>query len=425
MKKANKIILFLLCFSLLFCGSGITLLALSETSVTNNFSTGVVDIELEEFEIQNGEEIPYINNKEVLPGTEISKIPRVENMGNDCYIRVKLTFKDITELDDSNLFGITEDWVKIGEYYYYKNILKTHDKVDVFQGLSIPEGFSELNAGQKFELTIDVDAIQSKNFTPDFNSSEPWGSVEILLCEKEGTYNVSSFKQSDNQKLEIVYEGDTSKLVTNKEDFFTNFPVMLPGDTYNESIQIVNTDNRDINLYFRTEILEDEDILNKIQLKITTTIDGETKTVYEGSLNSNLDNQLLGIIKKNGSDTFDFSITVPPELNNNYSLLEGKIKWIFSTELIEEPKNPNNPENSSNSNNPQNPQKPTTPSKPEGSKGSEVTNTSNSSTTPNEITDGTASKVKTADTQKIGLFLIGIGISMFGVVLYLKKRENE
>lgn len=402
MKKSNKIILFLLCFSLLFCSSGITLLALSETSVINNFTTGVVDIKLEEFEIQDEKEIPYVDNKQVLPGTQISKIPRVENLGNDCYIRVKLTFKDITELDDSNLFGITDDWVKIDGYYYYKNILKTHDKVDVFKGLSIPEDFSELNAGQKFELTVDVDAIQSKNFTPDFNSSQPWGSVEILLCEKEGTYNISSFKQSDNQKLEIVYEGDSSKLITNKDDFFTNFPVILPGDTYNESIKISNTDNRDINLYFRTEILEDKDILNKIQLKITTTINGETKTIYEGSLNSNIENQLLGIIKKNGTNTFDFTISVPPELNNKYSLLEGKVKWIFSTEPIKENGNTVKVE------------------EPKVS----TSNKKIENTTPNKLTDGTASKVKTADTQKIGLFLIGIGISMFGVVLYLKKKWN-
>ena len=65
----------LLCLSLLFCGSGTTLLALSKTSVVNHFTTGVVDIELEEYEIQDGQEVPYENPKEVMPGTHDFKNP--------------------------------------------------------------------------------------------------------------------------------------------------------------------------------------------------------------------------------------------------------------------------------------------------------------------------------------------------------------
>lgn len=379
MKKTKKLIIFLLCLSFLFCSTGVTILAMPKVSVDNHFTTGIVDIELEEYEIKEGKEIPYENNKQVLPGKTISKIPRIENDGNDCWIRVKPTFKNIEHLDDSNIFGISDEWVKVNDYYYYKNILKTDETVDFFQGLKIPTDFPQELEDSSFQVVIDVDAIQSKNFNPDFNSSNPWGDVEILLCNKDKNYNVSSFKKSDNLKFEVEYQGSSGELVKNKEDFFLNFPVLMPGDEYSDKISLKNTSNNDIKLYFDSDILENKDILEKIQLKIETDINGKQETIYQGALNSDINNKLLGEIKANTEDEFKFTITVPPELNNDYTLLDGKVRWIFSTELIEKPNK----------------------------------------------TDGNANPVKTDDTQFLGLFFILLGFSSFSMVLYIKKKEGK
>lgn len=387
MKKTQKLIIFLLCLSFLFCSTGVTILAMPKVSVDNHFTTGIVDIELEEYEIKEGKEIPYENNKQVLPGKTISKIPRIENDGNDCWIRVKPTFKNIEHLNDSNIFGISDEWVKANDYYYYKNILKTDESVDFFQGLKIPTDFPQELENSNFQVIIDVDAIQSKNFSPDFNSSNPWGDVEILLCNKDKNYNVSSFKKSDNLKFEVQYQGNTKELIKNKDDFFLNFPVLMPGDEYSDTISLKNTSNNPIKLYFDSEILENKDILEKIQLKIETEINGKQETVYQGALNSNINNKLLGEIKSNTEDIFKFTITVPPELNNDYTLLDGKVRWIFSTEEIE------NKTEKPNEN--------------------------------NEKTDANAKPVKTDDSQFLGLFFILLGFSSFGMVLYIKKKEGK
>ena len=65
--KKKRLVIFLASLSILMCGSG-TILAMTETSVTNTLSTGIVDIELEEYRIQDGEEERYEDVKDILPG---------------------------------------------------------------------------------------------------------------------------------------------------------------------------------------------------------------------------------------------------------------------------------------------------------------------------------------------------------------------
>ena len=88
------------CMSCVLLGSGTYVYARPETSVTNHFSTGVVDINLDEYELTaNGGEEPFRDytgkkgeNPLIMPGDDISKIPRITNDGNDCYVRAKLEF---------------------------------------------------------------------------------------------------------------------------------------------------------------------------------------------------------------------------------------------------------------------------------------------------------------------------------------------
>ena len=224
-------------------------------------------------------------------------------------------------------------------YYYYTNIVKNNEEVDFFKGLIIPNDFVQEAEGSEFSLKVDVDAIQSKNFNPDFNAKEPWGAIEILECEKEGEYDISTFKTIDNQSLEIIYQ-NTKELITNEDDFFTNFPVLLPGDIYSDSVTINNnSSSNDIDLYFRTETVDDSELLEKITLKITKVINEKEEVIYEGPLKANSlnENLLLGKINKTTKNCkFNFTISVPTELNNQYTILSSKVKWIFSTTPYEE-----------------------------------------------------------------------------------------
>ena len=61
-------------------------------------------------------EILYQNQKMVLPGDRISKIPRITNRSEPCWVRVKITYADNLEnrkgLNDTNLTGMPKYWVK-------------------------------------------------------------------------------------------------------------------------------------------------------------------------------------------------------------------------------------------------------------------------------------------------------------------------
>ena len=80
----------------------------------------------------------YQYPKIILPGDEISKIPRITNRSEPCWVRVRITYTDDLEgekgMDDSNLSGMSERWVKKGEYFYYTRKLKQSESADVFTG---------------------------------------------------------------------------------------------------------------------------------------------------------------------------------------------------------------------------------------------------------------------------------------------------
>ena len=329
----------LVCLGLILGISGSSIYAFTEVSVVNNFSTGIVDIELDEYTIEDGKEKKWENIiKDVLPGDDIYKIPRISNHGNDCYVRAYVHFVD-TPLDVTCLKGMSDNWILAEDgYFYYKEILETGKSVDLFQGIKIPVDLTESAAESLFTIKVDVDAIQSNNFDPDYDSSNPWGEVQILECEKEGMYDINTFKKPDNKKFSITYEGDSNKLIKNEDDFFMNFPVLLPGDTYTDTLLFTNDSNRKVNLYFRTASPEGTDLLNKVTLKITKQIGDNKEVIYDGDLRATklYENMLLAVIDKGKSGSLTYEIHVPEELQNPYSIMEDYVMWVFATDPIAE-----------------------------------------------------------------------------------------
>ena len=322
--------------AVLMCGGAAY--AMTSIDVTNHFETGIVDINLKEYQKNGSTEEIWKDNPLIMPGDEVSKIPRIHNDGNDCYVRTKITFRGTQEVNEEDLFGISDTWIKADDgYYYYTKILPHGEEIDFFQGIKIPEDLSKKEEGKKLYVDIQADAIQSRNFKPRFDTATPWGDVEILKCEKEGRYNINSLKQSDTKLFQISYQGDSKKLIKNNEDFFANFPYMMPGDSYSDSVDLKNNGEETIKLYFQSENLDDSELLEKILLKITTTIQGEEKVLYDGNLKAtDLSKSIvLGEMPKESTGKFTFEIKVPPELNNKYTIQNSCVKWIFSTEPIQ------------------------------------------------------------------------------------------
>ena len=315
------------------------------TEIKNHFETGVVDIRFTEYQIKNGKEEAFEDNPVVLPGDEISKIPRISNHGSDCYVRARIDIRPDGDMPAEAIDGVTfsgmeDKWMKADDgYYYYTESLVSEESVDLFQSVLIPADLPQSETeGGTFHVNIKVDAVQSKNFTPEFASAAPWGNIEILRYEQNGQYDVSTFKVSDKQSFTITYLGGVDQMVKNSDDFFVNIPYLMPGDSYSDTVEIKNDGNNAVKLYFRSGKLDESELPEKIKLKITTDIAGKQEIFYEGVLSASdlTEDKILGEIPKNASGTFAFQIEVPAELNNQYALASSAVQWVFSTEPIPE-----------------------------------------------------------------------------------------
>lgn len=414
MKRKNATALLLTGTLLLGCGAGAYASFVDSVAVDNHISMGLVDIDLSEYEKDiNGNTVIYTNDKTVVPGENISKIPRITNKGENCYIRAKITYDGAsTELEgfsDNDISGISDDWIKIGDYYYYKKVLEKKESIDFFTNVTIPASWTEAHSEQNLGLTIQTDAIQAVNFKPDYSAMSPWGNqtIELAMAEENGEVT----ETQKNEKLSVEFNGKAHKLIAAPKDFFSNFGKAMPGDVLSDSVNLSNTTGKTAELFFRTDLKKQTadqlDLLEKLQL----TISMNGKELYSGNMRADSLNSYisLGKYKKGEAGKLDFTVSVPKELGNAYALKDADVRWIF-TVREQEDKNSSNKNNKSG-NNPGD-------SSYEGSEGgSAVEHGSSSSTTP----------VKTGDDTPILPLALAFGVSGIAVtgVVFKKKRTKK
>ena len=84
----------------------------------NVLTTDSVDIDLKEYlvDTSHNENLYNGENITVYPGSEISIIPKIINLGSRCYVRAKFDFKvdkDLIEDSNNHIFDISNNWEKI------------------------------------------------------------------------------------------------------------------------------------------------------------------------------------------------------------------------------------------------------------------------------------------------------------------------
>ena len=273
----------------------------STVSVVNNLSMDTVDISLSEYSIDDGREVPYQNKYDDLaPGAVISKIPRITNLGADCYVRAKVelattpaegkTNYQVLTMDDISGMDTSKWTYKEDGYYYYNSILSVSDKADLFNSVTIPSSWEKPNENCKCQIDITVEAVQSEHFTPAMDTSNPWGNTEIQECKR--TRDFRNLSNGANNQFVMSYSDGTKDLIVNNKDLFSNFASMVPGDASSDTLDIENRGNSDIELFFSTgyfndyELPEDAELLKQIGLKIDVVSSEGRKNVYTGDLMS-------------------------------------------------------------------------------------------------------------------------------------------
>lgn len=303
----------------------------SQTEVTNNVSMGDISISLQEYELDvNGREIPYQNDKQILPGQTIDKIVRISNKANEAWIRAKLEYDTLADgfcgMDDSMVTLSDSFWIRRGDYYYCTVPVERGDSVDFIDKVRIPPEWDGNYAGKSFQVIVTAEAVQTDNFKPDFSSSDPWFGTLIETCVHTGYEH----KAESMDNFSIVFEGGAEGMVRVGDDFFHNFGSLMPGDTLSDHVQIKNNYNRNVRIYFRTETVADDELLNALELEIKNGDD----VIYSGTLDGEVEEDIELACLSNGMEgMLTYNLYVPEWLDNSYALAKTKTKWIFTAVL--------------------------------------------------------------------------------------------
>ena len=291
--------------------------------------TDVVDIKIQNYKLEdNNKETEYGSEiKKVMPGDKISIIPKVFNLGMDCYLRVKVNYidGDIDFID--YVAGFSDKFTKYGEYYYYNTTLKSKETVKIFDTIEIPEDAEFHTRDGRIKLEIIAEAIQERNFQPDYTLADPWKNVKPSKSVNS-TYEING----ENSKVVINYEDNTDKDISVSNNFFERARKIVPGDSFTDSIKIKNTNKEKTKYYlkFNTDRndIKEINLLSQIQLIITKK---NGQVVYNGKLLSE-DKILLGEYKLGEIDELYFKVSVPEELDNQFENLNPRLLLVFSAE---------------------------------------------------------------------------------------------
>ena len=282
----------------------------------SGLSTSAVDLEIKEFNQYNQ---PFDQDGTmVMPGEKIILIPRINNLGIDCNLRVKIdyTINNETFLVEDYIEGNYSSWTKNGDYYYYDSVLSKQGSIDL--KVNIPNVTSEYS-GKLVILHIVVEAVQAKNF--DGN----WDNVDI--------------KQSIDREYDINYDGESTVIyedninnhITMDDGFFDKLGNILPGDSVSETINILNSSDSKYEYYLsinNSSASEELALLKKMRLLIK-------KQNGDIVIDSNLADQnkhSLGTYSKGEGDNFIIMVSLPNDIDNDFSKLFAKITWNFSYE---------------------------------------------------------------------------------------------
>ncbi len=331
--KVNRLFILGLFFAFIMSISGI--FAINNSLENGTIVTGIVDIKLENYKINSeNQQVEYGEDTTIVtPGDNISFIPKVYNAGESCYLRVKFFYVDDNTNIENYVTNFSNKLEKHGEYYYYKEQFQPKETITIFDTISIPPSITNTENGGTIVLKITAEAIQYKNFEPDYTLADPWKNITPTKSTS-ASYDINP--NNINNTIVIKYENETEKDITVPDSIFKDVKIVMPGDSFNEKIQLKNNGNKTkkyfVNLdYTKTERM-DQNLLNNIDLIIKNK---SGNTIYTGKI-INAGKVLLGEYDPNNQDEFTFYISVPSELDNKYELLNPELVWIFSTEYDEE-----------------------------------------------------------------------------------------
>lgn len=189
MKKKRIFILAALAICLALASTGTLAYFTSDEQTHNIITSGNVKIDLmEQAELEDGTLVDYTDPVNVMPGTDVSKIVTVKNIGaGDAWIRVSVestvTFRDSADAKPSEgdivLDFDTENWIlKDGYYYYTKPLAANNTTAPLFTMVSFSPKMGNSYQGSKLDIAIQVQGVQVANNGKTVLEAAGWPSAK-------------------------------------------------------------------------------------------------------------------------------------------------------------------------------------------------------------------------------------------------------
>ena len=207
----------------------------------SGLSTSAVDISIQEYNQNN--EIFLENGKRVMPGDEITLIPRINNLGIDCYIRAKITYTidQETIITSDYIEGNYTSWTNKDDYYYYDSILEKGKSIDLFDKVKIPN----LDIDYQGKVIVGFTAPDKQTITIDPNHTT---IVTYRYTRNKYTLTVTNtdYVSPTSTASGTYYYESEIHLVADSEDI-DGFPfVKWTDDTYNRNYTFMLIDDMTI-----------------------------------------------------------------------------------------------------------------------------------------------------------------------------------
>ena len=389
---------------------------------------------------ENYERPPHVD-----PGQKVIKEVNIKNEGNtDTFVRVKLDqmFGNIdqngTFIKDSSLDGNmilihynTDLWeLRKDGYWYYKNVLKTGESTEkpVMDSFILSTDADNRYKNKEARIIVNMESIQAEGQAMKtlwgFSEKELGITYQPCVCEE-----VSRVILGKDGKLK--FEGTDT-------DLFINFKNLQPGCSRSQVIGINNQWNSGIKMMVRAEKTvqekmteEEQKLLDELLAKYALiTVKEGTKTLYQGTVDGNLDgkgwsmqkNISLGTVGAGKGKNLNVTLSVSPDMDNRYQKLLGKVKWIFTAEEAENPHNSGNSDLDGNPNG--NRQNRSDTDSGAGTAGSGTGNGNGG----NGLGTGSSVSVtgpKTGDDAPFEILLFLCLISMAGIVIVCQRKRRK
>lgn len=331
----SRTLLLALVFSLSAAGYPAAATRTYSTETVNTITTGDISISLKEYELDDtGQRVPYVDGKLVVPGQRVDKIVTITNEAQDAWIRARVEYNTddgLEGMSDDMLAGISGDWTKCGGYFYYTKPVSGAETVEFFRQVVVPREWDQSSAEKGFSIGVTAQAVQAANFTPDFSSREPWFGIPIETCIHDSH---AIYQAESPAEFSVIFENGSEGFIRTGDNFFGNFPSMVPGDTLTDTLVVGNHFASGLEFYFYTDIPRQEEdsrqLLDQLQLTVQS---GDTR-IYEGPLGAETlrDGIRLGEpFGKGEVRTLTYSIHMPAALTNNSALRSARVRWIFQT----------------------------------------------------------------------------------------------